>query len=52
MNNFNIVYSDLAKHQLLQLRQDSSKKAIAKAVIKVLGFMMVNLKHPSLHTHK
>ena len=52
MSNFDIDYSDLAKDQLNLLINDPSKIAIAKAVIKSLRFMTVNLRHPSLHTHK
>ena len=37
---------------MAELKSDKSKKAVAKAVIKSLKFMKINLKHPSLQTHK
>lgn len=52
MSNFDIDYSDLAKDQLNLLMNDSSKRAVAKAVIKSLRYMSGNLRHPSLNTHK
>jgi len=41
-----------AKRHLLELEQDSSKKAILKSVRKTLGLMETNLRHPSLNTHE
>ena len=35
-----------------ELKSDPSKQGVAKAVIKSLKFMQVNLRHPSLNTHK
>jgi hypothetical protein len=52
MNSFNIDYSDLAKDQLNNLIGDPSKKSAAKAVVKSLEYMGVNIRHPSLNTHK
>ncbi len=52
MTNFEIDYSDLAKYQLNILLNDSSKRSMAKAVVKSLGYMRTNLRHPSLNTHK
>lgn len=52
VNKFELEYMPKAELQLLILRNDSSKKAIFKAVYKALTFMGSNLKHSSLHTHK
>ncbi len=52
MSNFDIDLSELAKGQLNFLINDSSKRAVAKAVIKRLEYMRTNLRHPSLNTHK
>lgn len=52
MSNFHIEYSHLAGIQLNELISDTSKRAVAKAVVKCLGYMKVNIRHPSLHTHK
>lgn len=34
------------------LEKSKDKKAVCKAVHKILGFMETNLKHPSLKTHE
>lgn len=52
MNKFEIRYIPLAESQLISLRDDPSRKGIFKAVYKTLTFMGVNIKHPSLNTHK
>lgn len=52
MLEFHIELSEIARKQITQLVRDSSKKAIAKAVIKSLDLMRTNIKHPSLNTHK
>ncbi len=49
---FELRFTEEADKDMEELRRDHSKKAIAKAVIKSLRFMMTNLKHPSLNTHK
>lgn len=51
-SNFELKFTEQADFDMNALRSDNSKKAISKAVIKSLRFMMVNLKHPSLQTHK
>lgn len=52
MTNFKIILDPDAEIELLELFNDHSKKTVAKAVKKTLDYMKVNLKHPSLHTHK
>lgn len=49
---FQLVFSEQAKLNLLELEANKSKKAVLKQVRKILGFMETNIKHPSLHTHK
>lgn len=49
---FKLKYSDEAKLQFLELESSKDKVAQYKAVAKTLGLMQVNLRHPSLHTHK
>lgn len=49
---FKIKFTIEAKDQLLELKENKSKKARYSAVGKILGFMKVNLCHPSLKTHK
>lgn len=52
MPEFHIELSEIAREQITKFVGDPSKKAVAKAVIKSLGFMRTNIKHPSLNTHK
>jgi hypothetical protein len=52
MPEFHIELSENAREQITKLVEDPSKKAVAKAVIKSLGLMRTNIKHPSLNTHK
>lgn len=52
MNNYELKFTEDADLEMMELKNDRSKKAVAKAVIKSLKFMKANLKHPSLHTHK
>jgi len=49
---FKLRLSDQAKLSLVALEADKSKKPLLKQLRKVLGFMEINLKHPSLNTHK
>ncbi len=49
---FNLKYSDTAKEQFLELETSKDKIAQYKAVSKTLGLMQINLRHPSLNTHK
>ncbi|MGA8165569.1 MAG: hypothetical protein WB791_11235 [Waddliaceae bacterium] len=41
-----------AEKQLLDLKNTKSKRRHFKAVGKVIGYMQVNLRHPSLNAHK
>ena len=52
MPEFHIELSEIARDQITKLVGNHSKKAVAKAVIKSLGLMRTNIKHPSLNTHK
>jgi len=52
MPEFHIELSEIAREQITKLVGDPSKKVVAKAVIKSLGLMCTNIKHPSLNTHK
>ena len=52
MMKFNLKYSNEAKSQFLELENSKDKIAQYKAVAKTLGLMQINLRHPSLHTHK
>ncbi len=49
---FEIVFTEHADDQMDELKAEKDKKAVLKAVNKILGFMETNLRHPSLHTHK
>lgn len=49
---FKLKYSEEAEGQFLELENSKHKKKQYKAVGKTLGLMQVNLRHPSLHTHK
>jgi hypothetical protein len=50
--HFQLKFSEQAFQKLKSLESDNSKKALVKQIKKVLGFMEINLKHPSLKTHK
>ena len=50
--NVSIGYTDQARDQLKNLKNDPAKKAIHKAVSKVIKFMKADLRNPSLKTHK
>jgi len=52
MAKFSLSFIPRAEQQLLELRDNPSKKAIFKAVYKTLTLMASDLKHPSLNTHK
>lgn len=52
MPEFHINLSETAREQVTKLAGDPSKKSVAKVVIKSLGLMHTNIKHPSLNTHK
>ncbi len=47
-----LIFSEEAKKALQALENDKAKKGVLKQVRKALGYMEVNLKHPSLNTHK
>ena len=47
-----LIFSEEAKKALQALQNDKAKTGVLKQVRKALGYMEVNLKHPSLNTHK
>ncbi len=49
---FELIFTDHADEQMNVLEISKNKKAIYKAVCKILGYMETNLRHPSLHTHE
>lgn len=49
---FKINFTNEAEKEFLKLKGHKSKHAQYKAVGKALAFMEVNLRHPSLKTHK
>lgn len=49
---FKIRFTVEAEQQLTNLKRSKSKKNQFKAVGKIIGYMKVNLRHPSLNTHK
>lgn len=51
MNNFELLFTDVADKQLSLLEKSRDKEGILKAVRKTLGLMESNLRHPSLNTH-
>jgi hypothetical protein len=48
---FNLEFTEKADGQLDEFESRKDKKAVFKAVRKVLGLMETNLRHPSLNTH-
>ncbi len=51
-NYYELQLTEEADLDMDELKTDNSKRIVAKAVIKALKFMKVNLRHPSLNTHK
>lgn len=51
-SNYELQFTEEADLDIEELKNDNSKRIAAKAVIKSLKFMKVNLRHPSLNTHK
>lgn len=51
-NEYELFFTEDADQDMQELKSDPSKSPVAKAVVKSLKFMMSNLKHPSLRTHK
>ena len=49
---FDLVFTELADLQMDELEKANDKKAVYKAVRKTLGLMELNLRYPSLNTHK
>ena len=51
-DQFDLAFSEEANKEMAELKNDPAKSTIAKAVIKSLKYMAIDLKHPSLNTHK
>jgi hypothetical protein len=49
---FDLLFTELADKQMDLLEISKDKKAVHKAVCKILGYMETNLRHPSLCTHE
>ena len=49
---YELIFTPEADSNLRELENDPSKKVILKAVRKTLGFLEINLRHPSLNTHE
>ncbi len=52
LQQFALKFTDEAEKQLNALGKDKALERRYKAVRKALGFMQVNLRHPSLNTHE
>lgn len=52
MKKFSLNYTDIAKAQFKELRDDKAKQAQYKAVGKTLARMEQDLRHPALNTHE
>jgi hypothetical protein len=51
-HEFELRFTEKSDQDMEELKNNYSKKAIAKAVIKSLRFIATNLKHPFLNTYK
>ncbi len=49
---FQLKFKSEAKEKLKVLKENPSQKAQYKAVIKCLGYLEINPRHPSLKTHE
>lgn len=49
---FILNFTAIAEKHLEQLKKDPARKRILKEVLKTLGYMETNLRHPSLNTHE
>ena len=47
-----LLFTDEAAHQLEALKNNPAETGLYKQVCKTLGFLEVNPRHPSLHTHE
>lgn len=50
--SFELKFTDQADKDLEFLEQNTNSKKRLKAVRKVLGYLQINPRHPSLNTHK
>lgn len=49
---FQLRFTEEARSNFEALKKDPAKQAVFKAVLKTLGLMETNLRHPGLKTHK
>ncbi len=49
---YELIFTPQADSDLMELEIDPGKKKILASVRKVLGYMEINLRHPSLQTHE
>lgn len=49
---FDIQFTDRANRDYFRLRDDPSKVGVFRQVNKVLDYLKINPRHPSLNTHK
>lgn len=47
-----LLFTPTASAQLLALEAEPAKAAVCKQILKALGYLETNPKHPSLHTHE
>lgn len=52
MSQFILILTEKAMEQLNALAAEPSKSKVHKAVLKTLGLMQTNLRHPGLNTHE
>jgi hypothetical protein len=45
-------FSDEAAHQLAAASSDPAKKGLHKQILKTLGLLEINPRHPGLHSHE
>lgn len=50
--NRELLFTPVARHALEALGKDAQRKGLLKQVEKTLGLLEVDLRHPSLRTHK
>ena len=48
---FELEFTKSADDQLKKIEQDPSQSGLCKQVKKSLGYLQINPRHPSLHTH-
>ena len=49
---FEIIFTDPAQEDLDQLETNPSKVSLVKQIKKIIGYLQINPRHPSLQTHE